>query len=943
MYGSSLRWTLLSAVLLASACSGSSEPSPTPTISVSVAPTSLNVVAGVTAPVTITITRAGGYAGSVSLALEGAPTGVTGTFDPATVPGGSSTSTLTLTVGGSTAAGSYGLTIRATGSGVSATTTLALMVIEPLAFSLSVTPASLNVQQGATAQATVNIARTGGFSGTVNLALEGAPVGLTGAFSPAAVVGTSSILTLTALATVTTGTYNLTIRGTAAGQTDRTTTLSVTVLPDAGGSFTLSLTPAALSITQGQNAQSTVNITRTGGFTGSVTLALEGSPAGVAGVFNPNPAAGNSSLLTVSVGPATVPGNYNLTVRGSTPSPSADHAGEAAPQLATDQTVSLSLTVTVAGSYTLSATAAAAVQGGSGSSTITVTRVGGFTGSVSLALEGAPAGVTGAFLPNPATGTTSTLNLSVAGTVAPNVYNLTVRGTTAGLADQTVSLQLTVTLAEGFTLSANPGILTIAPGGNASSTITVSRTGGFVAPVTLTYTTSAPAGVTITFTPSLVVGTTSTLGVSVGNGVATGSYFITVRGNAAGQAEQTTVVTLSVQSGGAGGVSWTFCEQSGIPAWVAYQNGSAGTWTQAVAVGATYSFNFTETKGGIAWVTLDGAQADLSLVYGSVAELQNNAPECLGNGTTKTVNATMVNLQAGQTSLVTLGGGIASVTPATQANFAITGVADGVTDLVATNLTQSFIPPFFNTTLNGLLIRRSLNPADGSTIPGTLDWNGTGVITPVQHTVTVTNGSGLLQSFMAYQTANGTGALLGSLANNVSPYPFYGVPASAQQPGDLHILTVSTILSNIYAYQAVVRIFATAADQTVAFGPAPPAGDFTTAATVPYLRPRIVFTNVADYNRLILMDWTNTGGNQSSANVLIWEGYGLGLNVDYTLPDFSAVTGWNNAWGLQSGVGSVEAGFNVTGWTAGGGIGQPPEADGTTAISAGRRVDNISP
>jgi len=84
------------------------------------------------------------------------------------------------------------------------------------------------------------------------------------------------------------------------------------VAPD----FSLSLNPAALTIPQGGNGQSTVTVVRTN-FTNGVILTLEGTPAGVTGAFNPTPTLTNTSVLTVTVGAAVPPGVYNLMVRGA--------------------------------------------------------------------------------------------------------------------------------------------------------------------------------------------------------------------------------------------------------------------------------------------------------------------------------------------------------------------------------------------------------------------------------------------------------------------------------------------------------------------------------------------------------------------------------------------------------------------------------------------------
>jgi len=906
-------------------------PSPTPTISVAVTPASLSVPAGATGQVAVTVVRGGGFSGPVNLALEAAPAGVVGTFTPVSLTSGSTSSTLDLAVASSVAPGTYSLIVRATGTGVSAATAaLTLTVTAPPSFGIAVAPAVLNITQGLTGTATIGISRGGGFSGSVTLALQGAPAGMTGSFAPNPATGTSSTLTVDVGPSVPAGTYNLTVRGTATGLPDQTAPLDVTVLTPAG-SFSLALAPAALTVIQGQTGQSTVTITRIGGFTGAISLALEGAPTGVTGAFVPNPAGGATSVLTLAAAIATAPGTYDLTIRGSTPSP-ATGKPLAPAQLAADQVVHLALTVAVAGNYTLSATPVTAAQGTAASSTVTITRSGGFSGSVQLSLEGAPAGVAGVFAPNPAPGTASILSLTIGGAVPVGNYSLTIRGSAAGLADQTASLQLAVTTPGSFTLSASPVVLNINPGLLGTSTITINRAPGFTATVAFTYTSNAPAGVTVDFAPPSTAGTTTTMAVSVGNGVTPGgAYTIVVRGNATGEPEQTTTVTVNIVAPGSGNVTWSFCDQTGIPAWLAVQDGT-GAWTRVVGVGNSYTFNIT-TKGGVAWVVVTGVRAELAIVYGSLSELLNSAPVCRGTGILKTVNGVMANLQATETARVSLGGGLAQITPLTPGypNFQVTGVADGMTDLFATNTT--FNAP--GTTVNAFIIRRGLSQPNGSTIPGILDWNGVDRLTPLQKTITITNGPGATFTIGAYQTGNTTMASLYELYTTGAPV-YYGIPAAAQAVGDLHHLTVLEA-ANPSAYRSVTKLFHTATDQTLAWGSSPPVATFSWVTTVPYVRPRTQVTNLAEYSRLAVLSWTNRGGNESTAAATFWEGYGLGLAIDYTLPDFSSVSGWNNAWGLQAGTGfAIDAGYLVQGWVAGGGPAQPPATDGTIITAAGR-------
>src|SRR5207249_2852625 len=320
-------------------------------------------------------------------------------------------STVTLSVGAAVAPGVYNLTVDGTATAGNRSTPLTLTVSAAPDYTLSLSPATLTIAQGATGPTTVTITRTN-FTGAVTLSLGSAPAGVTGSFDPGTPTGTSSTLTVSVGPAVATGVYNLTVNGNGSpGNRSTPPTLPVSGAPD----FTLSLTPAELTVDPGATGTATVTITRTN-FTGAVTLSLGNAPSGVTGSFNPAAPTGTNSTLTVGVGAAVAPGVYNLTV-GGTGSPG-------------NRSTPLTLTVSPAPSYTLSLapTAVSIGQGATGTTTGTITRTN-FTAAVTLSLGNAPSGVTGSFNPAAPTGTSSTLTVSVGAAVAPGVYNLTVDGT----------------------------------------------------------------------------------------------------------------------------------------------------------------------------------------------------------------------------------------------------------------------------------------------------------------------------------------------------------------------------------------------------------------------------------------------------------------------------------------------------------------------------------
>lgn len=86
-----------------------------------VAPASTTVNAASNATYTVYLNPVQGFNGSVTLAASGLPSGATATFSPNPATGGAASSTLTVAVGSTVAAGSYPFTITATSGGTTRT------------------------------------------------------------------------------------------------------------------------------------------------------------------------------------------------------------------------------------------------------------------------------------------------------------------------------------------------------------------------------------------------------------------------------------------------------------------------------------------------------------------------------------------------------------------------------------------------------------------------------------------------------------------------------------------------------------------------------------------------------------------------------------------------------------------------------------------------------
>ena len=284
--------------------------------SISASPASLTIGQAGSATATINTAVTTGGSQSVSLGASGVPAGTTVSFNPASVASGGS-STMTVDVGASTTPGNYTLTVTGTAASGSHTATVALNVVAS-DFSITASPSSLSVVQGQSGTSTIGTAVLGGAAQTVSLSASGQPAGVTISFSPASVAaGASSTMTVSVAAATTPATYTITVTGTGSTAT-HSTTVSLTVNPAPPSDFSISASPASVTIAQGSGGTATIGTAVLSGNAQTVSMSASGLPAGATASFNPaSVTAGGASTLTVSVGSGTATGGYTITVTGT--------------------------------------------------------------------------------------------------------------------------------------------------------------------------------------------------------------------------------------------------------------------------------------------------------------------------------------------------------------------------------------------------------------------------------------------------------------------------------------------------------------------------------------------------------------------------------------------------------------------------------------------------
>ena len=182
-------------------------------------------------------------------------------------------------------------------------------------FSLSASPSSQTVVQGATATYSVTVATSGGYAGSPTLSVSGLPPGAAGSFNPNPTSSTST-LTVTTSTTATTGSFPLTITG-VDGSLTHSTGVTLVVNPPAPppqADFALSASPSSRVVTRGGTATYTVTVAPSNGFTGSVVLGVTGCPTNATCQLSPSSA---PSTLTVTTSSSTPLGTRTLTITGT--------------------------------------------------------------------------------------------------------------------------------------------------------------------------------------------------------------------------------------------------------------------------------------------------------------------------------------------------------------------------------------------------------------------------------------------------------------------------------------------------------------------------------------------------------------------------------------------------------------------------------------------------
>jgi subtilase family serine protease len=200
----------------------------------SVSSSSVTLLRGGSASLAVNLTRSN-FTGSVTLSTSGLPTGVTATY---TQPNTGDSGTISLKAASNAAlVSNHSITITASGSGVSATATFTLTVTTPTIAISSVSPSSVTLARGGSAQTlTVNLTRSN-FTGSVTLSTSGLPNGVTATYTQPSTRNSGTISLKAASYASLVSSRSITITASGSGVSSATSTFTLTVNSSATRGF----------------------------------------------------------------------------------------------------------------------------------------------------------------------------------------------------------------------------------------------------------------------------------------------------------------------------------------------------------------------------------------------------------------------------------------------------------------------------------------------------------------------------------------------------------------------------------------------------------------------------------------------------------------------------------------------------------------------------------
>jgi hypothetical protein len=242
--------------------------------------------------------------------------------------------------------------------------------------------------------------------------------------------------------------------------------------------FTISASPNPIQVAPSTTGSVVLTLNSLGGYSDLVNLAITAFtiPSSVTPT-QVDLASVTTNTATLSVGPAAA-GVYQVTV-------TATGSGTFSPTFKPTHAVTVEVDV-ASTNFALSASPSSLTipHGSSDTSALTVTPITGFTGTVTFAAVGSNAAITGSAGPVTGGSGTSILTVSVAFSLAPGIYSITVTGT-SGSITHSVTIPVTVP-GPFFGITAVPAAISAPRISAATTVINVASINNYQGTVTVT-------------------------------------------------------------------------------------------------------------------------------------------------------------------------------------------------------------------------------------------------------------------------------------------------------------------------------------------------------------------------------------------------------------------------------------------------------------------------
>jgi len=195
-------------------------------------PLSVSVNQGKSCTITLKVTKIGAYNKKVSFSAVKVPSGITVTFNPATLtPTGSATASIKASY--TVKPGTYSINILAKGADGKSSYVIIKVAVKPALFdySLSVSPSSVKIVKGKSATVTINAVLKKGSPEVVYLSAQSVPKGISCSFSPEEIKPTaSSKLTITVDSNCPSKVYTIVILGSSESELEKSAKLTIEVI-----------------------------------------------------------------------------------------------------------------------------------------------------------------------------------------------------------------------------------------------------------------------------------------------------------------------------------------------------------------------------------------------------------------------------------------------------------------------------------------------------------------------------------------------------------------------------------------------------------------------------------------------------------------------------------------------------------------------------------------